>query len=100
MKNMVKILPEHIAESATDMVQANHYYIKIAVPMAYQQRLKELGVRLGFKKAPVAMAARVMALLGSLHHDEVEAWFIAMDKETAELIEWTAAREGCCPSLN
>ena len=96
----VPILPEAIAESANDMVQANHYYIKIAVPMWYQQRLKELAARLGFKKAPVAMAARVLALLGAFHHDQVEAWFIAMNEETAKVVEWSSRWEGSYPSLN
>jgi hypothetical protein len=99
-KTEVKILPEQIAEIATDMVKANHYYIKIAVPMWYQQRLKELAARLGFKRAPVAMAARVIALLGALHHDQVEAWFIAMNEETAKLVERSSLWEGCDPSLN
>jgi hypothetical protein len=99
-KTEVKILPEPITESASDMVQANHYYIKIAVPMWYQQRLKELAARLGFKKAPVAMAARVLALLGALHHDQVQAWFLAMNEETAEVVEWSSRWEGCDPSLN
>jgi hypothetical protein len=93
-------LPWPIAESAKDLVKANHYYIKIAVPMEYQERLKALGEKLGFKKAPVATAARVIALLGALHPVEVEAWLDDMTEETADVIRCTAAYTGCNPTLN
>jgi hypothetical protein len=89
-------LSSPVAESAGDCVEMC-YWIKVGLPRDYLPLLRQLAAKLGYKKAPVAAAARALVLIAIRETVIVDAWIWSaqVKNETlARSLRWTSEHSG------